>query len=129
MTLRQTPDEYLFNLEAITPSEAKKLWKERIKENWSHQCAYCGEDENLTLDHIKPRSLGGQDVSSNVVCACHECNQEKGHKNWKEWYEASDYYTWERMKSIEAWMNPDLGIDTGRYQAFKRKNVCYANAA
>ena len=124
--LRQTPDDYMFNLEALTPGDAKKLWRERIKENWNHECAYCGSQEDLTLDHIKPRSLGGEDTSVNVLCACHSCNQSKGHTEWREWYEQQYFYSWERMKSIEAWMTP-VG-DTGRYNAFKRKNVCYANA-
>ena len=125
-TLRQTPDDYLFNLEAITPSESKKLWRETIKENWNYECAYCGSEEEITLDHVKPRSLGGPDTSSNVVCACYECNYKKGHSEWKEWYRQQDYYSWERMKSIEAWITPIE--DTGRYQAYKRKNICYANA-
>jgi hypothetical protein len=125
--LRQTPDDYMFNLEALTPAESKRLWRERIKENWNYECAYCGSDEDITLDHIKPRSQGGEDKSVNVLCACHECNQSKGHTEWREWYGQQMFYSWERMKSIEAWMTP-VG-DTGRYNAFKRKNVCYATAA
>lgn len=132
--LRQTPDDYLFNLEALTPAESKRLWRERIKENWSEQCAYCGSEEELTLDHIVPRSLGGLDKTTNVLCACHDCNQSKGREEWKLWYEQQHFYSWERMKSIEAWMNPDgliapeLQEDTGRYKAYSRRNVCYANA-
>ena len=79
--LRQTPDDYLFNLEALTPAESKRLWRERIKENWSEQCAYCGSEEELTLDHIVPRSLGGLDKTTNVLCACHDCNQSKVEKS------------------------------------------------
>ena len=125
MTLRQTPDEYLFNLEVTNPSDAKRLWRDRIKDNWNHQCAYCGSTEELTLDHVKPRSLGGPDVSSNVVCACNSCNHDKGHTEWKTWYEEQYFYSWERMKAIEAWITPVE--DTGRHNAYKRKNICYAN--
>lgn len=125
-TLRQTPDDYLFNLDVVTPSDAKKMWKERIKENWNYECAYCGSDEDLTLDHIVPRSLGGSDKSVNVLCACDECNHDKGRSEWKTWYQEQASYSWERMKSIEAWMTPVE--DTGRYNAYRRKNVCYANA-
>ena len=126
-TLRQTPDDYLFNLEVTNSSDAKRLWRDRIKENWNYECAYCGSEDNLTLDHIKPRSLGGLDVSANVLCACHECNQEKGHTEWKSWYEEQMFFSWERMKSIEAWMTPIK--DTGRYHAHKRRNVCYSDIA
>ena len=125
--LRQTPDEYLYNLEALTPGDSKRLWRENIKANWNYECAYCGSDEDITLDHVKPRSLGGQDTSSNIICACHECNQSKGREDWKEWYQTQMFYSWERMKSIEAWMTPVA--DTGRYQAYKRRNICYADVA
>lgn len=126
MTLRQTAEEYLYNMEALSQADAKRLWKERIKENWNYECAYCGSTDNLTLDHIVPRSLGGQDVSKNIVCACHECNHDKGREEWKLWYEQQMFYSWERMKSIEAWMLPDPELDTGMYHAYKRRNICYA---
>ena len=137
MLLRQTPDEYLFNLEALTPGEAKRLWRERIKENWNHECAYCGSNENITLDHIKPRSLGGPDETNNVICACHECNQEKGRDQWLDWYKEQCFFSWERMKSIESWMKPSVSIERdqygadkdGRHQAFRRRNICYSNVA
>ena len=29
--------------------------------------------------------VGGQDVATNVVCACTRCNQEKGSANVLEW--------------------------------------------
>ena len=133
MTLRQTPDEYLFNLEALTPVESKRLWKERIKENWNHTCAYCGSTDNITLDHVKPRSLGGPDTTDNVICACERCNSDKGHQEWREWYEEQYFYSWERMKSIEAWITPELVLEDhgvpvtadGRYRAYTRQNRCY----
>ena len=34
--------------------------------------------KELTLDHVKPRSKGGQDLTTNVVCACRKCNADKG---------------------------------------------------
>ena len=127
MFLRQTPDEYLYHLEVLNPADAKRMWRERIKDNWNYECAYCGSTENITLDHVKPRSLGGKDTSNNVVCACHECNQSKGHQDWKEWYEAQYYYSWERMKSIEAWIQPEPEVD--RYKAYTRKNICHSKVA
>ena len=123
MLLRQTPDEYLFHLEVTSPSDAKRMWKDRIKENWGWQCAYCGSHENLTLDHVKPRSLGGPDTSKNVVGACQGCNHSKGHTEWREWYEEQHFYSWERMKSIEAWIQ-----EPKKESAYKRRNVCYASS-
>ena len=45
------------------------------------RCQYCGERKNpveLTLDHILPRSRGGDNSAVNVVTACVRCNQRKG---------------------------------------------------
>ena len=42
-------------------------------------CQYCGEPAT-TLDHIVPRSRGGQTTWENVVCCCSACNRKKGAK-------------------------------------------------
>jgi 5-methylcytosine-specific restriction endonuclease McrA len=41
-------------------------------------CQYCGAKHELTLDHVIPRSKGGQHGWDNVVTACRDCNQKKG---------------------------------------------------
>ncbi len=44
-------------------------------------CQYCGCQPgriNLTIDHVIPRSQGGNTVWDNVVTACRECNRKKG---------------------------------------------------
>ncbi|MEM6851476.1 MAG: HNH endonuclease [Pseudomonadota bacterium] len=43
-------------------------------------CQYCGatERENLTFDHLIPRSLGGRTTWKNIVTACSACNLKKG---------------------------------------------------
>lgn len=44
-------------------------------------CQYCGErfmTNDLTLDHVVPRRLGGKTTWENVVAACVPCNQGKG---------------------------------------------------
>jgi 5-methylcytosine-specific restriction endonuclease McrA len=45
-----------------------------------HKCQYCGSTKNLTIDHILPRSRGGQDTWENLVVACLHCNTRKGDK-------------------------------------------------
>ena len=42
------------------------------------QCQYCGDDEDLTFDHVIPRSRGGKTTWENVVAACAPCNLLKG---------------------------------------------------
>ena len=42
-------------------------------------CQYCGDGgEELTFDHVIPRSLGGMTTWENVVAACSKCNLAKG---------------------------------------------------
>jgi 5-methylcytosine-specific restriction endonuclease McrA len=42
------------------------------------ECQYCGDKSTkLTLDHITPRSKGGQSTFDNVVTACFSCNNKK----------------------------------------------------
>ncbi len=39
-------------------------------------CGYCGGSAT-TVDHILPRSRGGQNTWKNTVAACYRCNQRK----------------------------------------------------
>lgn len=43
-------------------------------------CQYCGATSKLTIDHVIPRSKGGQDTWENLVVACSKCNTLKGDK-------------------------------------------------
>jgi predicted restriction endonuclease len=105
MRLYQTSQDLLFNLEATTSSEARKKWRESIKEEWNYECAYCGSSENLTLDHITPRIKGGSDRITNIVCACNECNHSKGHQFWSDWFLKQDFFTTDRLSEIINWQN------------------------
>jgi 5-methylcytosine-specific restriction endonuclease McrA len=40
-------------------------------------CQYCGDREELTFDHLTPRSKGGHTTWENVVAACSPCNLRK----------------------------------------------------
>ncbi|EFV12539.2 HNH endonuclease [Segniliparus rugosus] len=44
-----------------------------------HRCVYCGGKPE-TIDHVVPRSRGGQHVWTNVVAACQKCNHKKGNR-------------------------------------------------
>lgn len=43
-------------------------------------CQYCGLGDDLTFDHIIPRSQGGRTTWQNVTTACAHCNLRKGGK-------------------------------------------------
>lgn len=40
-------------------------------------CACCGEQKELTIDHIIPLSLGGKTRFSNLQLLCRTCNEAK----------------------------------------------------
>jgi hypothetical protein len=43
-----------------------------------YTCRYCRSKENaLTIDHVVPVALGGNDDPSNLVAACRDCNAGK----------------------------------------------------
>ncbi len=55
------------------------LSRKNILRRDGHRCQYCGRgDVPLTLDHIHPRSKGGEDSWENLVAACVKCNNRKG---------------------------------------------------
>lgn len=45
------------------------------------ECQYCSSKDELTFDHLIPRSKGGVTSWENVVTACSPCNLRKGNKN------------------------------------------------
>ena len=60
--------------------------REYVKEHEvPNQCIYCGTSGALTLEHILPRSRGGEDIPDNVVWVCQSCNSSKGSKRLYEW--------------------------------------------
>ena len=52
------------------------LTRRGVFERDDHRCVYCG-GRPQTLDHVVPRSRGGEHVWTNVVTACQRCNHRK----------------------------------------------------
>jgi 5-methylcytosine-specific restriction endonuclease McrA len=49
------------------------------RDGW--RCVYCGSTAGrLTLDHVVPRSRGGDSTWENVVTSCAPCNLRKGNR-------------------------------------------------
>ena len=46
------------------------------RDNW--RCVSCGATEDLTLDHIVPKSKGGPHTPENLQTMCRPCNNKKG---------------------------------------------------
>ncbi len=117
-----SPQDYMFNLHVTSSGDARRVWRKQIKDSWNNKCAYCDSDENLTIDHVVPQCKGGADITKNVVCCCHSCNQSKGHEHWKLWYVQQDFYCEEKFNKIEEWMKPDPPTDLFAYRP-RRNNA------
>lgn len=64
---------------ALRPTRANILLRDQ------ETCQYCGKHmRELTLDHILPRSRGGQSTWENLVACCRACNGRKGNRLLKE---------------------------------------------
>jgi len=63
--------------------------REYVLIKFSHTCVYAGPaspcDEVLNVDHLVPRSRGGSNRASNLVCACRKHNEEKGARSLEEY--------------------------------------------
>lgn len=68
----------------LTVANPERLWKvppvnrREVLRRDNHTCQYCGSSKHLTIDHVIPRSKGGQHSWDNVVAACERCNSAKG---------------------------------------------------
>lgn len=52
-----------------------------------HRCQYCGQSlpaNQLSLDHVVPRSRGGETSWENMVASCVRCNTKKGGRTPQE---------------------------------------------
>ena len=59
------------------PESTRKL----IYLNANGKCELCGRSilmEDMTIDHVNPLSLGGEDDVENLACTCFACNTFKG---------------------------------------------------
>lgn len=49
-----------------------------------YTCQYCGAKSQLTLDHVIPKSRGGEDTWGNLVTSCNPCNNKKANRTPEE---------------------------------------------
>jgi 5-methylcytosine-specific restriction endonuclease McrA len=69
------------------PKQRVKFNRRNIFARDGNRCQYCGKKfstSELSLDHVLPRSRGGQAVWTNIVCACLRCNVRKGGRTPRE---------------------------------------------
>jgi len=69
------------------PKNSVKFNRRNIFLRDENRCQYCRQKfptHLLSLDHVQPRSRGGQTTWENIVCACLSCNVRKGGRTPQE---------------------------------------------
>jgi len=68
------------------PNHEDDSWIVRynVNERDDHKCHYC-EGKGDTVDHIIPKSKGGEFNENNLVCCCGECNIEKDNMSYDQY--------------------------------------------
>jgi 5-methylcytosine-specific restriction endonuclease McrA len=69
------------------PYRTKSLSRENIFKRDRKQCLYCLtslKGKAYTLDHVVPRSRGGQSVWENLVTCCSPCNRKKADRSLED---------------------------------------------
>lgn len=72
---RQTVLHYIGRVENLKHYYVKQVFKN------NQDCKHCGTLDNLTVDHIKPLSKGGNNDLTNLQVLCVKCNQKKGSRD------------------------------------------------
>lgn len=108
MFVPSTPDDLLSNLRCLQSARAKKLFRQSIFESWDHKCCFCGR-EATTLDHLRPKSLGGSSFRGNLAACCRRCNKAKATEDLWEWYGAQTFYCEQRAQTLKRWIDENGG--------------------
>ena len=67
------------------PYRELTLNRKNLMQRDNFSCQYCDyKGNNLSIDHVIPRSRGGEDKWENVTTACITCNIKKGNRTPKE---------------------------------------------
>jgi 5-methylcytosine-specific restriction endonuclease McrA len=100
------------------PKQRVHLSRRNVLARDGHICQYCGRHfptHLLSIDHVVPRSRGGETTWENVVCACLPCNVKKGGHTP---YEA-------RMKLVQIPVRPKrnplllMKLSNAKYESWK----------
>jgi 5-methylcytosine-specific restriction endonuclease McrA len=62
-------------------AHGRKITRKAVLARDAYTCQYCGRQASgLTVDHVIPRSRGGESVWENIVASCAPCNRRKGNR-------------------------------------------------
>ena len=103
------PKTIKLNYDVAVPKLELPFSRENIFARDDYTCQYCGKKfpaNELTLDHVFPKSRFGADIWENIATCCKECNQKKADRTPKEArmklikrpYRPDDYFLFELSK-------------------------------
>ena len=72
------PSVIRLNRYVSLPYKGVMLTRQNIFKRDGHRCQYCNTTDDLTLDHVMPKSRGGKTNWDNLLTACKRCNSRKG---------------------------------------------------
>lgn len=75
--LRRTSYRTAFIPRKVRPAIPTSL-RTQVYARDGYRCISCGVDRPLSLDHVYPYSLGGEDTLENLQTLCRSCNSRKG---------------------------------------------------
>ena len=96
-------------LEDLCPKVRARHWRRGLHACTDNRCLYCGRPSE-SIDHIHPRSRGGQSVTENCVPACLACNGLKGDQEAFAWYRQQSFYDPSRAMALQAWTEGDMRL-------------------
>src|SRR5437762_9266050 len=106
------------------PFERRSLSRKNILLRDHSTCQYCGRQyppSELTLDHVQPRSRGGESSWDNLVACCKRCNHRKGNRTPEE----SSMHLLRRPRGFSLHVNRQIMRYLGRADETWRKYLFY----
>ena len=109
--MNRYPDN-LRKAELSFKTAVRVYWRTKLSEAQNHRCCYCGfrfshqthTKRSATIEHVVPRSQGGEDHPDNYVVACAGCNSSRGVMPVEDFVPAAKRHAlnqFERKKNIE----------------------------
>lgn len=71
-------EKIIYKTVKIRKDRISRKIRKIVLSNDDYKYKYCGVAENLSVDHIKPESLGGTLELKNLQTLCRICNSKKG---------------------------------------------------
>jgi hypothetical protein len=81
------PEVVLLSRYEFLPEQKVNFCRRSLWKRDQNTCQYCGKrprEDECTIDHVVPKSLGGETSWTNCVLACYRCNSQKADRRPEE---------------------------------------------